>query len=96
MDWIYLQSFFILKRYKVYKLLIILAVITAGCMDSTVPSVESAKEEKKIKIIDLKKDMEVEHIFYMNHEGNDMFLLNLVHAASAESAPSIQKMVFRK
>ena len=79
-----------------YKLLIILAVITAGCMDSTLSSVENIKEEKKIKIIDLKKDMEVEHIFYMNHEGNDMFLLNLVHAANAESEPSVHSMVFRR
>ena len=96
MDWVYIQSFFILKRYKVYKLLIITAAIATGCMDSTVSSKEDIKEEKKIKIVDLKKDMEVEHILYINYEESDMFLSNLVYAASAESAPSIQKMVFKK
>ena len=79
-----------------YKLLLIIAAITFGCVDSTIPAEIKIDGEKKIKIINLKKDMEVEHIFYMNNEGSDMFLSNLVYAASAESAPPIQKMVFKK
>ena len=79
-----------------YRLFIIAAILIAGCMDPTTPIGIEIKDKKKIKVVDLKKDMEVEHIFYMNHEGSDMFLSNLVYAASAESAPSVQKMVFKK
>ena len=79
-----------------YRLFIITAIIIAGCMDPTTTIEVEIKDKKKIKVVDLKKDMEVEHIFYMNHEGSDMFLSNLVYAASAESAPSVQKMVFKK
>lgn len=79
-----------------YRLFVIAAILIAGCTDPTTPIEVEIQDKKKIKVIDSKKDMEVEHIFYMNHEGSDMFLSNLVYAASAESAPSIQKMVFEK
>jgi len=71
-------------------------IFIIGCTDPVTPSPSVNPDIKKIKVIDLKKDIQIEHIIYMNHAESDMFVSNLVYAVNVELEPVSKSMVFKR
>jgi len=79
----------------VYKLLFIIMFFITGCVDPVIPTPPMSSDIKN-KVIGLKKDMQIEHIIYINHAESDMFVSNLVYAVNVELEPVSKSMVFKR